>query len=259
MSCDYYQHLSPYLDGELDGLETNNIKEHLETCTFCRGELNHMLQIRDSLKQISNSMKAPSHLKQKILGDMRQGRRIMSFVRWNFAYATALVATVLFIFGLLFYYWRVESDPFTEITATLMNYHAAYESGKRTLSIKSAGLENIESWFNGRLDFMISIPNAAFAGYRLEGADILKNDNEKIAYLMYQKKGTSMGYMIFQDLDFLIELSETKNVGEIKLYFGEKKGTNFAVWKKGGLVFFLATSEDRSELIEYARRCILLF
>ncbi len=72
MSCTFYQYLSPYLDGELNSLKAKWIKEHLETCDFCRVEFNHMLQIRNSLREEAGSTKTPPRLKEKILGKTRQ-------------------------------------------------------------------------------------------------------------------------------------------------------------------------------------------
>ena len=68
-----------------------------------------------------------------------------------------------------------------------------------------------------------------------------------------------MWSQIFKDVGFSIDLPETVDVGKIKLQIGKKKETNMAVWKKGGLVYLILTTENRSELMEYARRCIEFF
>jgi hypothetical protein len=59
------------------------------------------------------------------------------------------------------------------------------------------------------LDF--SVPNAAFAGYRLKGVDIFEQGGRKFAYLEYQKDGKIIGYLIFKDVGFSIDLPETVN------------------------------------------------
>ncbi len=58
---------------------------------------------------------------------------------------------------------------------------------------------------------------------------------------------------------FSLDQAETVAVGKIKLQIGKKKETNMGVWKKDGLTYLILTTEDRSELLEYARRCIQLF
>jgi hypothetical protein len=107
------------------------------------------------------------------------------------------------------------------------------------------------------LEFLV--PNAAFAGYSLEGADGFEQKGRKFAYLKYQHNGKTIGYIIFKDKGFSLDLPETVKIDKIKIQMGKMKETNIAVWKKGGLVYLILTTEDRSELLEYARRCIKIF
>ena len=260
MRCPYHQDLSPFLDGELDNPKAKKMEEHLRACTACREELDLLFQIRKSLKQVAASAKAPAGLKEKILGEARQARRMVLIPRWNFAYGATLAAVLLFAIILIFYYrcpW--ERDSFTDVVASMVKYHAAYESGGRSLSVKSSDSQDTELWFKRTLDIKISIPNAAFAGYSLEGADIFEQRGKKFAYLKYQRDGKIIGYIIFRDFGFSVDLPETVDIGEIKLDIGKKEETSFGVWKRGGLVYLILTTEERSELIEYARQCIQLF
>ena len=239
MSCSFREYLSPYSDGELDTLKAEEIKEHLETCGLCREELNFMLQIRDSLQQGTASTKAPLHLKEKIVGETRQKKRKVFIPRWNFARASTLVAAVLFAFILAFYYWPQGKDSFTDLVDTLVKYHAVYGPGGKSLRLESSNSREAALWFKKKLAF--------------------EQEGRKFAYLKYQHDGQTVGYIIFKDSAFSIDLPETVTVGKIKLQVGKKEETNMAVWKKEGLVYLILTTEDRSELLEYARRCIELF
>lgn len=260
MRCSFYQDLSPYLDGELDHLKARKVREHLEACVACQEELNLLFQIRNSLKQVAASSKAPAGLKEKILAEVREARSMVPIPRWNFARAAIVVAMLLVAITLIFYYrWFRERDSFTDVVAAMVRYHAGYESGGRSLSIESSDVQDTESWVKGKLDFKISIPNAAFAEYGLDGADIFEQNERKFVYLKYRRNGKTIGYIIFRDFGISIDLPETVHLGEIRLYVGQKEETNFAVWKKKGIVYVILTTEDRSELIEYARLCIQLF
>jgi anti-sigma factor (TIGR02949 family) len=259
MSCSFYQYLSPFLDGELDSLKAKGIEEHLETCESCRRELNLVLQIRNSLRQGAASMKAPPGLKEKIMDETRQTRPRVFIPRLSFAHATGLVAVLLFASILTFYYWSLDRDSFSDVVDTLVRYHAAYGTGTRSLTIKSSDSQNAASWLEEKLGFKTPIPHAAFAGFSLKGADIFEQGDRKVAYLKYLRKGKVIGYFIFKDFAFSIDPLETVDMGDIKLYVGKKKETNFAVWKKRGLVYLILTNENRSELLEYAERCIVLF
>ncbi len=259
MSCSFREYLSPYSDGELDTQKAEEIKEHLEACGLCREELNFMVQIRDSLQQRAASTKAPLHLKEKILGETRQAERKVFIPRWNFARAATLVAAVLFVFILAFYYWPQGKDSFTDLADTLVKYHAVYGPGGKSLRLESSDSREVAIWFKKKLGLEFSVPNAAFAGYSLKGADAFEQEGRKFAYLKYQRDGKIVGYIIFKDSAFSIDLPETVTVGKIKLQVGKKEETNMAVWKKEGLVYLILTTENRSELLEYAQRCIELF
>ncbi len=259
MSCSFREYLSPYSDGELDTPKAEEIKEHLQTCDLCREELNFALQIRDSLQQRAASTKAPFHMKEKILGETRQTERKVFIPRWNFAPAAGLVAAVLFAFIIAFYYWPQGKDSFTDLGDTLVRYHAEYGPGGKSLRLESSDSREAAIWFKKKLGLEFSVPNAAFAGYSLKGADAFEQEGRKFAYLKYQRDGKIVGYIIFEDSAFSIDLPETVTVGKIKLQVGKMEETNMAVWKKEGLVYLILTTENRSELLEYAQRCIELF
>ncbi len=260
MECPFHPRLSPYLDGELDRQEKKKVKEHVAACIACREELNLLLEIRNSLKQAAASVKVPPPLRQKILGEPDKVRSTIFILRRNLAYVFPLVAVLLVASILsIYYHWPWERDSFRSVVAIVMKYHSAYESGGRSPSIRPSNSQDIGLWLKQKLDFEILIPRAAFAGYDLVGLDIFEHRGRKFVYLKYQQKGKTIGYVVFKDLTFSIDLHETVNIGEITLYFGQMKETNVGVWKKGGLVYVILTAEDRSEIIEYARNCIQLF
>ncbi len=180
MSCSFYQHLSPYIDGELDTLTTERLKDHLETCVFCRGELNFMLQIRNSLRQGATSTKAPLFLKEKILGEARQARRTAFIPLWNFAYAAGLVVVVLLAFVLLFNFWPKDRHSFTDIADILAKHHTVYGPGGKSLSIGSSDSQGAQLWFKTKLGLEFSVPNAAFAKYKLKGANAFEHQDKKV-------------------------------------------------------------------------------
>lgn len=260
MECPFHAHLSPYLDGELDPLEAKKMKEHLGACVTCREELNLLLEIRISLKQAVASAKVPAPLREKILGETRQAGSAAFILQRNLAYVFPMVAVLLVAAVLSFYFhWPWKQNSFRHIVGTMVKYHSAYESGKREPTVRSSSLRDAESWLKGKVGFEITIPRAAFAGYSLVGADIIEHRGKRFVYIKYQRESKTIGYVVFKDLTLPIDLNETINIGDITFYFGQIKGTNVGVWKKEGLIYVILTTEDQSELIEYARNCIQLF
>lgn len=259
MQCPLYPYLSAYVDGELEFLETKKVKEHVKGCVACREELNFLLEIRNGLKRAAVSVETPVTLREKILGEAQRGWSTGFLFRKNLAYAIPLFAMLLVITIASFYYWPRERDSFNLIVANMVNYHSAYASGERSPGIRSSNLQDVESWLKGYLDFKILIPHAAFAGYALVGGDIFEQRGRKFVYLKYQEAGKIIGYVIYKDSALPIDLPETIDIGEITLHVGKIQETNIGAWKRGGLVYSVLTTEDRSELIEYVQKCIQLF
>lgn len=260
MVCTIRQYLSPYADGELDSPKAKEIKGHLKACVTCREELNFMLKIRSSLKLGAAAARAPRHLKVKILSETPKTKSPRTTFLWNFAYTATLAVTIVLAVVLISYnYWPLGKGSFPDLVDKLVAYHTVYGPGGKPLTVESSDSKDAELWFNQKLDLAFLVPNAAFAGYELKGADSFEYKGRKFAYLKYQKEGKIIGYIIFKDEGFSIDWAETVAVGEIELQIGKRKETNLAVWKKGGLVYLILTNEDRSELLEYAERCIQLF
>ncbi len=260
MQCLFHQHLSTFIDRELDPVKAKEVREHLQACAECRAELDLLLEIRNSLREAATSSKAPASLKEKILGEAPQGKRTVFMLPRKLAYALPMVAVLLAAAIVSVYYYRLrEGDSFRDIVAIMAQYHSAYESESRSPSIESSGLKDIGVWLKRNLDIEILIPRAAFAGYNLVGADIFEHGGRKFAYLKYQENGKTIGYVVCKDFALPIDLPETMEIGGITFHIGQIEETHVGVWKKGGLIYAILTTEDRSELIEYAQKCIQLF
>jgi len=259
MTCSFYKHLSPYLDGELNAPDKEKLAEHLESCVDCTREFDLMLQIRDSLRHGAALTKAPPLLKEKILSGKSQAQRTFRIPRVKFPHAAGLAAAVLSVSILIFFSWPTDRVSFENTVDIFVKQHAAYGPGGKSLNLGSSSSREAALWLKKRTGLEITVPNAAFAGYKLVGVDTFEQMGRKFAYLLYQEDDKTVGYIIFKDEDFSIDLPETEYLGKIKIYVGKRNGTNLAVWKKKGLVYLILTTESRAELMEYARLCIQRF
>ncbi len=258
MTCSFRNHVSPYLDGELERLEEEKMKMHLKACSACQRELSLLLEIRNSLKETAALTKAPPLLKKRILGEIHQVRRISFIPRWNFAYGAILVA-VLLTLALIFSQRLTRKEPSSDVLALLVKYHTAYISGEKAPSMRVSDPQDAKQWLENRLGLPVSIPRAAFAGYSLEGGDLFEQGDREFAYLNYQREDKRIGYVLLKDSGFSLNLPENVEIGGIQIGLGKKNDINLATWKRKGIVYVILTTEDRSELIEYTQRCIQLF
>ena len=100
--CGYTALLSPFLDGELSGDETNRVRSHLKTCEDCRREL-ESFQINDSallgIPEVEPSKGFERSVWQKI-ADIEEKNARWSFLDllffgWRPYLATALTALLI--------------------------------------------------------------------------------------------------------------------------------------------------------------------
>jgi anti-sigma factor RsiW len=67
MNCDQYQeHISQYIDSELDSTSESALFRHLGTCDHCRSFLKNILSLRNTLTGSREAVPPPS-LDQKVL------------------------------------------------------------------------------------------------------------------------------------------------------------------------------------------------
>ncbi len=257
MTCSFRNFVSPYIDGELDRPEEEKMKMHLKVCSACQGEMNLLLEIRDSLRRTAALTKAPPLLKDRILGEIPQARRKAFVPQWNFAYGIILVA-VLLTLTLIFSYRLTRKESFGDVVALLVKYHTAYTSGEKVLSMGFSDPRDARRWLENRFGGSVFIPNAAFAGYNLEGGDLFREGSREFAYLNYEREGRRIGYAFLKDSGFSLNLPENVEIGGIKIGLDKKNEINLAAWRRKGIVYIILTTEDRSELIEYTQRCIQL-
>ena len=225
MKCTFRDYLSPYLDGELDHLKEEEMKTHLKACSACQGELDMLLEIRESLKETAALTKAPPLLKERIHGELRPARRIAFIPRWNFAYGAILVA-VLLTFVLISSHLLTRKESFSDVVTLLVKYHTVYSSGEKALSMGFSDPQDAKQWLENRFGLNVLIPKAAFAGYNLEGGDIFEQGGREFAYLKYQGEGNKIGYVFLKDTGLSLNLPENAEIGGIQINLGTKNGIN---------------------------------
>jgi anti-sigma factor (TIGR02949 family) len=146
MTCSFYKHLFPYLDGELNAPDKEKLTEHLESCVDCTREFDLMLQIRDSLRYGAALTKAPPLLKEKILSGKGQAQRTFSIPRMKFSHAVGLAAAVLSVAILMFFSWPTDRTSFKDAVDIFVKQHAAYGPGGKPLNLGSSCSQEAASW-----------------------------------------------------------------------------------------------------------------
>ena len=68
MNCNSVQNLlSAYIDGELRGTDSIQVRDHLNHCDSCREEFSGLQAVHQMLRSVSNAPEPPEFLEEKLL------------------------------------------------------------------------------------------------------------------------------------------------------------------------------------------------
>ena len=162
-----------------------------------------------------------------------------------FAFAVAGIMAAVFI-G--FMYFNSASSIFNKAVLE----HNAFMRGDVELEISSIDLNQLNSWFQSRLDFSFAVPDFQNKGVVLEGARICTLDTKTTAYFVFNKNKATVSVFMFLADD--LDLAKAKKVllDNRTYYFQRVKGYNSILWIDKDIACMLVSDLDETELLHLA-------
>ncbi|HEX8825904.1 MAG TPA: zf-HC2 domain-containing protein [Archangium sp.] len=244
MTCqELDQILYPYLDGEFQTEERLDVEAHLTQCADCTQRVHEEARMQQSLRRAARhaveTTRAPDALRARLQGGLRQEQRRSQQALWLRASAAALV--VIAAGGAWMALQPTQHRYFME--------EAARRHAKRLpVEIAGASHENVEAWFEGKVDHRVSVPR--LPDVKLAGARISNVKDRPAAYISYErsadKEGTPtrrIGLFVFDDTQGEVEAPPLPSV-----QVGSSHGYNVAVWREGEIVYELVTDLDEKDI-----------
>lgn len=254
ISCeDIKPQIALYLDGELHGPELEAMEQHLAGCGSCRCILNSESEWLSSIHQADYFPAVPESLRRNVENLAERelgGSRQVSWTR-HLRLAAAAVLVVGLAWGVL-QVRSVRSESVAErFEALAVDSHLRQLGGNLPLEIASSSAENISSWFSGKVDFKLQLPNyQAVSGqeqlYHLNGARLVGFNNKYAAYVAYQMKGRLISLVVTSDLGRLPEGTRTVEMKGLKFHLTARNGLKVITWSDRGLSYALVS--DGAEL-----------
>jgi anti-sigma factor (TIGR02949 family) len=244
--------LQAFVDGELDVETMTAAQAHVSSCPECHGRVDGERRFRALLRQQPQDI-APPELRARLLGLTRLKRRRAAMRLWlgipGAAAALVLVVAILMTRGLA-------SGPTSpRIVDTLVDKHLAYAQIEGPAEFISSEPGAVAAWLRDRVGMHVPVPDYSHAGIRLVGARISEADEQKLAYLFYEK-----GHMLMS-VFMLPDSAQAQTLGgKIVNYRGqeyvtrERKSLRTVSWRDGQAVFSLISMLDYDALLECADR-----
>ena len=253
MICrEFEQWLQAFVDGELDVETMMAAQAHVSSCPECHGRVDGERRFRALLRQQPQEM-APPELRARLLGLARLERRRAAMRLWLGipAAAAALVLVVVFLMtrGL------APGPAAPMLVDALVDKHLAYAQIEGPAEFTSGEPGAVAAWLRDRVGMRVPVPDYSHAGIRLVGARISENDEQKIAYLLYEKGHMLMSVFMLPNSAQVRALGgKTVSYRGHEYVTRERKSFRTVSWRDGQAVFSLVSMLDYDALLECADR-----
>jgi mycothiol system anti-sigma-R factor len=248
MDCrEFEAHLHPYVDGELDVHAAALADAHAAGCPGCARLVEGERRFRRLLRHQPRES-APPELRGRILALCHRGSRVLLGRVWVAGTALAAAALILALFVP-----RGGETPL--LLGDLVAKHIAYAQIERPAEFASTDGPQIEEWFKQRAGLRVTVPDYSLAGIRLVGARIAEADEQKAAYVLYEKGHVLLSIFMVPATGRSVRLGGTRVAYRGSDYVTvEKRGYRTVSWTDGQAVFSLVSSLDYEALLECADR-----
>jgi len=190
MECrEVMDRLSPFLDDELDPVESREVSRHLASCPDCAAALERQRSLSESLKRELEYHRAPDLLRARILRDARaavgrdSARSVLTTPSWRWlSTAAALIAVV----GGTWFVATLPRDDANDLVAReVVSGHIRSLMANHLTDVASTDQHTVKPWFAGKLDFSPPVTDFAAAGYPLIGGRLDYAQGHSVAALVY--------------------------------------------------------------------------
>lgn len=254
-----------YLDNELESTECADLTKHLEVCRACRVVFESERAFLESVRGARRLEEASPELRQRaqeiltggsIRASVSEKQRGARLLRPQYLVPIAAMILVALVAGI----WRFgvlstkpERERLSEFARMAADVHIRHIQGQLPLEISSDVPEQISNWFNGKVPFVLRLPNYQEASgqeklYQLEGARLVGFKNDYAAYIAYQMKTRPISLVVTSQSVAQPSAGEEIQASGILFHFNSINGLKVITWSDRGLTYALVSDlEERGQ------------
>lgn len=253
MTCNQMQKfLDPYIDGELDLVNTLEIEQHLQDCGTCQVRYQDHLALRKAFKAKSLYYELPLTLQKSIHSSLVKALpRRTSFIsrirawRWFGLSAAVAISLILLVVGTWVVLLNVASNDTDRLTQEVLDSHIRSLMLDHLADVVSTDQHTVKPWFNGKLDFSPVVEDFASQGYPLTGGRLDYLDKQPVSALVYQRGKHIINVFIWRNSAG----ANTKSA----LQTNTQQGFHIIHWTTGGFNYWVVSDLNESELESFVK------
>jgi len=246
------EHISLYLDDELQEDERFLVETHIKGCSDCRAAVDAERELISAIRHARPDYRTPASLRANVAKLLQgPGHRRTSFTSWMRIAACALLALGLAVS------WFAAAGPFREdrtpFVDTAVKTHLRYVEGQLPLEILSDSPEKVSAWFAGKLGFNLKLPDYPQGPtepkpYQVEGARLVGFKEDYAAYVVYRLNGHPISLLVTSDSVAKPSGGEEIPWEGLRFHFQSVSGWKVLTWSDDGLTYALVSNlEERGQ------------
>jgi anti-sigma factor RsiW len=240
------EHISLYLDDELEQGDRLSVETHVKSCADCRAALDGERELISAIRKARPVYPAPEALQANIAALVQRSDSRRKFVSSG---AMMAACALLLLGGAVFWFAAVKSfreDP-SSLVNVAVNHHVRYVRGELPLEVFSDSPEKISAWFNGKLSFNLKLPEYPQRSpepkpYHVEGARLVGFKEDHVAYIVYRLNGHPISLLVTPDSVAKPTGGEEIPWEGLRFHFQSVAGWKVLTWSDAGLTYALVSN-----------------
>ena len=245
MNCEEFADLlHPFADGELDPVRSLAVERHLSGCAGCATAIKELKALQGALAEPALYHRAPAALRDRVRASLWPASRTRAGARpipWRFL---AVAASLAFVATLTWATLRRPSLPSADERVAVQVVASHVRSlmlPGRDVDVASSDQHTVKPWFKGQVTFSPPVKKLEGEGFELVGGRLDYLDRQKVAALVYKRRGHVISLFIWPAADRSARLPQALT----------DQGYHIIHWSDGDLTYWAASDLNDIELREF--------
>lgn len=247
-------HITLYLDDELQEEERVAFEAHVHQCLECWARLEEERELVMAIRQAASPHRAPQYLRARIEAMLRRSSLTdgMRRVRLWMPLAAAAVMLMSAMVWLAVRSGLHPAQP-SAFARLAVNTHQRYTRGQLPLEITSHSPQEISRWFAGKLPFNLKLPDypespGQSKPYEVVGARLIGFQQDYAAYVAYRLRQRPISLLVTSETVARPTGGEEIAWRGLRFHFDAIDGWKVLTWSDNGLTYALVSDfEERGQ------------